>query len=130
MVVATTAWGSASAPAAKLANASVACNSSVTIGVAYPATGDASTIGAFQWDWAQFAQSQWNKGHSMKINLQEGDTVLGPNDQSVPVAHSFASNGAILAVTGPRQPGGPGQHRDLTSRPALLPSPARRRAFA
>ena len=102
VAVASTAWGSAKAPsAAALANASVTCTRSVTIGVAYPATGDAATIGAFQWDWARFAAAQWNKAHAMKITLQQGDTVLGPNDQAVPVAHSFASNGHILALTGP-----------------------------
>lgn len=101
VVVATTAWGSARTPLASLANASVNCKTSATIGVAYPATGDAASIGKFQWDWAQYAAAQWNKSHTMKITLQQGDTVLGPNDQAVPVAHSFASNGAILAVTGP-----------------------------
>src|SRR5947209_7662623 len=101
IVAATTAWGSAAAPATKFASATVNCSKSATIGVAYPATGDAASIGKFQWDWAQYAAAQWNKSHSMKINLQQGDTVLGPNDQAVQVAHSFASNGAILSVTGP-----------------------------
>jgi branched-chain amino acid transport system substrate-binding protein len=93
--------GSAKVPASRLATASVNCKTSATIGVAYPATGDAASIGKFQWDWAQYAAAQWNKSHPMKITLQQGDTHLGTNDLAVNVAHSFASTGAILAVTGP-----------------------------
>jgi ABC-type branched-subunit amino acid transport system substrate-binding protein len=103
VVVATTAWGSAKAPqAAASATASVKCGTKVTIGVAYPETGPASTLGAPQWDWAKFAQKTWNKSHKLHIALLQGDTQLaGNNPQAVQVAHAFASNGKILAVTGP-----------------------------
>jgi ABC-type branched-subunit amino acid transport system substrate-binding protein len=74
----------------------------VTIGVAYPETGPAATLGAPQWDWANFAKKTWNKSHKLKITFTRGDTVLaGPNPQAVQVGHAFASNGKILAVTGP-----------------------------
>src|SRR5579862_1342622 len=104
VIVATTAWGSAKAPAHVSAAAakSVKCGKKVTIGVAYPETGPAATLGAPQWDWANFAKSTWNKSHKLKIALTRGDTQLaGNNPQAVQVAHAFASNGKILAVTGP-----------------------------
>ncbi len=102
--VATSAWGSAKAPAHLSAAAakSVSCGKKVTIGVAYPETGPAATLGAPQWDWANFAKKTWNKSHKLKIAFVRGDTVLaGPNPQAVQVGHAFASNGKILAVTGP-----------------------------
>jgi ABC-type branched-subunit amino acid transport system substrate-binding protein len=103
VVVATTAWGSAKAPkAAASATASVKCGTKVTIGVAYPETGPAATLGAPQWDWANFAKKTWNKSHALKLAFVRGDTQLaGNNPQAVQVAHAFASNGKILAVTGP-----------------------------
>ena len=102
VVVATTAWGSAKPRTLAAATASVKCGKKVTIGVAYPETGPAATLGAPQWDWANFAKSSWNKSHKLKIAFTRGDTVLaGNNPQAVQVAHAFASNGKILAVTGP-----------------------------
>jgi ABC-type branched-subunit amino acid transport system substrate-binding protein len=104
VIVATTAWGSAKAPAhvSGMAAKSVKCGKKVTIGVAYPETGPAATLGAPQWDWANFARKTWNKGHKLKIAFVRGDTQLaGNNPQAVQVAHAFASNGKILAVTGP-----------------------------
>ncbi|MFZ0342484.1 MAG: branched-chain amino acid ABC transporter substrate-binding protein [Gaiellaceae bacterium] len=104
VIVATTAWGSAKAPAHVSAAAakSVKCGKKVTIGVAYPETGPAATLGAPQWDWANFAKKTWNKNHKLKIAFVRGDTQLaGNNPQAVQVAHAFASNGKILAVTGP-----------------------------
>jgi branched-chain amino acid transport system substrate-binding protein len=102
VVVATTAWGSAKPRTLAAATASVKCGKKVTIGVAYPETGPAATLGAPQWDWANFAKSSWNKSHKLKIAFVRGDTVLaGNNPQAVQVAHAFASNGKILAVTGP-----------------------------
>src|SRR5215467_7197066 len=104
VIVATSAWGSAKAPAHVNAAAakSVKCGEKVTIGVAYPETGPAATLGAPQWDWANFAKKTWNKSHKLKIAFVRGDTVLaGPNPQAVQVGHAFASNGKILAVTGP-----------------------------
>jgi ABC-type branched-subunit amino acid transport system substrate-binding protein len=104
VIVATSAWGSAKAPksAAGVAAKTVKCGTKVTIGVAYPETGPAASLGTPQWDWARFAQKQWNKSHKLHIALKQGDTQLaGNNPQAVQVAHSFASNGKILAVTGP-----------------------------
>jgi branched-chain amino acid transport system substrate-binding protein len=104
VLVATTAWGSASTPrhlssaAAKV----VKCGKSVTIGMAYPATGPAASLGAPQFHWASYAAKRWNKSHHLKIKLVQGDTQLGNSPGlAVPVAHSFASNGKILAITGP-----------------------------
>jgi ABC-type branched-subunit amino acid transport system substrate-binding protein len=102
VVVATTAWGSAKPRTLAAATGSVKCGKKVTIGVAYPETGPAATLGAPQWDWANFAKSSWNKTHKLKIAFVRGDTQLaGNNPQAVQVAHAFASNGKILAVTGP-----------------------------
>jgi ABC-type branched-subunit amino acid transport system substrate-binding protein len=102
VVVATTAWGSAQPRTLAAATGSVKCGKKVTIGVAYPETGPAATLGTPQWDWANFAKSSWNKTHKLKIAFVRGDTVLaGNNPQAVQVAHAFASNGKILAVTGP-----------------------------
>ena len=102
VVVATTAWGSAKPRTLAAATGSVKCGKKVTIGVAYPETGPAATLGAPQWDWANFAKSTWNKSHKLKIAFVRGDTQLaGNNPQAVQVAHAFASNGKILAVTGP-----------------------------
>ncbi len=102
VVVATTAWGSAQPRALAAATGSVKCGKTVTIGVAYPETGPAATLGAPQWDWANFAKKTWNKSHKLKLAFVRGDTQLaGNNPQAVQVAHAFASNGKILAVTGP-----------------------------
>jgi branched-chain amino acid transport system substrate-binding protein len=103
VVVATTAWGSAKAPrAAAAATASVKCGKRVSIGVAYPATGGVAFLGALQIDWAKTAVKRWNGSHKLKIKLVQGDTQLTTNAAAnLAVAHSFASNGKVLAVTGP-----------------------------
>ncbi len=102
VVVATTAWGSAKPRTLAAATGSVKCGKKATIGVAYPETGPAATLGAPQWDWANYAKSTWNKSHKLKIAFVRGDTQLaGNNPQAVQVAHAFAGNGKILAVTGP-----------------------------
>jgi branched-chain amino acid transport system substrate-binding protein len=102
VVVATTAWGSAKPRALAAATASVKCGKKVTIGVAYPATGPAASLGGPQWDWANFAKKTWNKSHKLKLAFVPGDTQLaGNNPQAVQVSHAFASNKKILAVTGP-----------------------------
>jgi ABC-type branched-subunit amino acid transport system substrate-binding protein len=101
VAVSATAWGSGQS-VRHLAATKVKCGRTVTIGVAYPETGPAATLGAPQWDWAQFAKKKWNKTHKPKIALVRGDTQLaGNNPQAVQVAHAFASNSKILAVTGP-----------------------------
>ena len=103
VVVATTAWGSAKTPKiASAATASVKCGTKVNIGVAYPATGGVAFLGATQIDWANYAAKRWNKTHKLKVKLVQGDTQLTTNAAAnVAVAHSFASNGKILSVTGP-----------------------------
>lgn len=103
VVVATTAWGSAKSSRVLAAStASVKCGKKVTIGVAYPQTGPAASLGAPQIDWANFAKKTWNKSHKLKLAFVVGDTALASNNpQAVQVGHAFASNGKILAVTGP-----------------------------
>jgi branched-chain amino acid transport system substrate-binding protein len=103
VVVATTAWGSAKAPrTAAAATASVKCGTRVSIGVAYPATGGVAFLGALQLDWAKTAVKRWNGSHKLKIKMVQGDTQLTTNAAAnLAVAHSFASNGKVLAVTGP-----------------------------
>src|SRR5438874_4095463 len=102
VVVATTAWGSAKPRTLAAATASVKCGKKVNIGVAYPATGGVAFLGATQIDWAKYAAKRWNKSHELKIKLVQGGTQLTTNGAAnVAVAHSFASNGKILAVTGP-----------------------------
>jgi len=102
VVVATTAWGSAKPRTLAAATASVKCGKRVSIGVAYPATGGVAFLGALQFDWAKTALTRWNGSHKLKIKLVQGDTQLTTNAAAnVAVAHSFASNGKILAVTGP-----------------------------
>jgi branched-chain amino acid transport system substrate-binding protein len=103
VVVATTAWGSAKAPrTASAAAASVKCGKQVSIGVAYPATGGVAFLGVLQFDWAKYALKRWNSSHKLKIKFVQGDTQLTTNAAAnVAVAHSFASNGKILAVAGP-----------------------------
>jgi len=102
VVVATTAWGSAKPRTLASATASVKCGKTVTIGLAFPATGGVAFLGASQLDWAKYAQKQWNKSHRLKIKLLQGDTKLTTDaSANLAVAHTFASNGKILAVTGP-----------------------------
>src|SRR5436853_1848261 len=109
IVVATTAWGSASAPAqAKMraaAAAKVTCGKLRTIGMAAPITGPASDIGNQQVRWAKFFVKRWNANkanRNQKIKLATGDTQLGVDTAfAVKVAQSFKSNSKLLAVVGP-----------------------------
>lgn len=102
VVVATTAWGSAKPRTLAAATASVKCGKQVSIGVAYPATGGVAFLGALQFDWAKTALKRWNGSNKLKIKLVPGDTKLTTDAAAnLAVAHSFASNGKILAVTGP-----------------------------
>ena len=107
VVVSTTAWGSAKAPAnpAAAAAKSVKCGKTRTIGVAAPLTGPAASIGVQQLHWAQYFVKRWNavKSHrKSKIKLVQGDTQLGVDTSfAVKVAHSFASKSSVLAVVGP-----------------------------
>lgn len=103
VVVSTTAWGSSKTTrTAAAASATVKCGKTVSIGVAYPATGGVAFLGALQIDWAKTAQKRWNSSHKLKVKLVQGDTKLTTDAAAnLAVAHSFASNGKILAVTGP-----------------------------
>src|ERR1700756_5306097 len=80
VVVSTTAWGSAKAPARAAATAGattkVKCGKIVTIGVAYPATGPDAPLGATQWHWANWARKAWNKKGRPRIKFVQGDTRL------------------------------------------------------
>lgn len=101
VVVAATAFGSGQT-ARHAAATTFHCSKKLTVGVAYPETGPAASLGAPQWDWASFAKARWNKTHALKIALVRGDTALASNNpQAVQVAHAFASNSHVLAVTGP-----------------------------
>src|SRR6266480_6701262 len=97
VVVATTAWGSAEAPArasaSAAANASVKCGKTRTIGMAAPVTGPASDIGNQQIRWAKYFVKRWNKKHGKaRIKLVLGDTQLGVDTAfAVKVAQSFKS---------------------------------------
>jgi len=101
VLVAMTLSGTASARVAAAAS-TVSCKNPVTIGVAYPETGPAASIGTLQYNWAAQAATKWNSSHSVKIKLVKGDTQLGNGTSfAIAVAHAFASNGAMVAVTGP-----------------------------
>jgi branched-chain amino acid transport system substrate-binding protein len=109
VVVATTAWGSAKAPArasaSAVANAKVKCGKVRTIGMAAPVTGPASDIGNQQIRWAKYFVNRWNRNrhHShARIKLVVGDTQLGVDTAfAVKVAQSFKSNSKLLGVIGP-----------------------------
>jgi branched-chain amino acid transport system substrate-binding protein len=84
------------------ANALVKCGTTQTIGIAYPATGDAASIGVLQFHWAQFFQTRWNKTHKKnKIRFVQGDTRLPQTQFALAVAHQFASNSSMLGLVGP-----------------------------
>jgi branched-chain amino acid transport system substrate-binding protein len=90
------------AAASSAGSALVKCGTTQTIGVAYPATGPAASIGVYQIHWAQFFASQWNKTHKKnKIRLVQGDTKLPDTASALSVAHQFASNANILGLVGP-----------------------------
>jgi ABC-type branched-subunit amino acid transport system substrate-binding protein len=102
VVVATTLSGTAAARVAAAAG-TVSCKSPVTVGFAYPQTGPAASLGAPQANWAAFAASKWNSSHAVgKIKLVKGNTQLGNGTSfAIAVAHAFAGNNAMVAVSGP-----------------------------
>lgn len=102
-VVTAAAFGSTKAPTrtASAASATVTCGKTRTIGLAFPATGPAASIGQQQGRWGAFAAKQWNKTHKTKIKLIQGDTQLPDTAQALAVAHQFSSNSKMLAVSGP-----------------------------
>ena len=81
-------------------NASGGCGGTVTIGFMGPITGPAASIGDDQLHWAQYFVGQWNKSHTPKLKLVQGDTQLDPKQGST-VAQQFASNKSIVATIGP-----------------------------
>src|SRR5262245_20100289 len=84
------------------ANALVRCGTTRTIGMAYPATGPAASIGVLQYHWAAFFQTRWNRAHPKdKIRIVQGDTQLPNTAQALAVAHRFASNSSMLGLVGP-----------------------------
>jgi branched-chain amino acid transport system substrate-binding protein len=100
-IMATGATSAVQTPAS-MANALVKCGTTQTIGVAYPATGPAASIGVYQIHWAQFFASQWNKKHKKnKIHIVQGDTKLPDTASALAVAHQFSSNSKILGLVGP-----------------------------
>ncbi len=105
VVVATTAWGSAKAPAHRNAVAAkkIKCGKVRTIGMAAPITGPASDIGNQQVRWAKYYVKRWNRSHkNARIKMVMGDTQLGVDTAfAVKVAKSFASNSKLLGVVGP-----------------------------
>jgi branched-chain amino acid transport system substrate-binding protein len=71
-----------------------------TIGVIFPITGDAASIGAEQLSWSQFAISRYNQENGTTYQLEEGDSQLDPAQAST-IAQRYADNDSILAVVGP-----------------------------
>jgi branched-chain amino acid transport system substrate-binding protein len=104
LVIAATGASQAVKPAAvkDAAHALVNCGTTRTIGVAYPATGPAASIGVYQIHWAQFFANRWNRAHPKdKVRLVQGDTQLPNTAQALAVAHQFASNSSMLGLVGP-----------------------------
>jgi branched-chain amino acid transport system substrate-binding protein len=108
-ILATTALGSANAPArakaSSLATASVKCGKTRTIGIAAPYTGPAADVGNQQVRWAKYFVKRWNAqkaNRNRKINVVNGDTQLGVDTAfAVKVAQAFKSNSKLLGVVGP-----------------------------
>jgi len=103
---ATAAIAATHAPATHAAKANpatrlVKCGNTHLIGMAFPATGDAASLGQQQLRWALFFQSRWNKTHKAKIRIVQGDTQLPNTAQALSVAHQFASATTMLGVIGP-----------------------------
>ncbi len=99
------ASSNSSAAKASVQAAAISCGTTRTIGMAYPATGPATSIGSAQLHWAQYFVKRWNAlkaNAKRKIAIVQGDTQLGVDTAfAVKVAQSFASNPKILGVVGP-----------------------------
>src|ERR687896_781867 len=89
------------AAAASPGTTQITCGNTRTIGVAFPITGAAASIGRQQLNWARFFVSRYNRTHGPNIRIVEGDTQLPVTAEAVRVAESFASNSRILGVVGP-----------------------------
>ena len=90
---------STAAPAATTA----ACGKTMSIGVAAPITGAASSIGVQQLHWAQFAVTKWNKsGARPKFKIVQGDTQLPNVAEAIKVAKTLrARDKRVWVVAGP-----------------------------
>jgi branched-chain amino acid transport system substrate-binding protein len=89
---------STAAPAAS----SAACGKTMSIGVAAPITGAASSIGVQQLHWAQFAVTSWNKAVvKPKFKIVQGDTQLPNVAEAIKAAKTLASDKRVWAVVGP-----------------------------
>ena len=86
--------------AAAAAPSGVSCTNPIQIGMLGPFTGPVASIGDDQLHWAEFAVTQWNATHALKLNIVQGDTQLNPAIATT-VAQSFASNSSIVGVIGP-----------------------------
>ena len=84
------------------ANALVRCGTTRTVGIAYPATGPAASIGVLQFHWAQFFQNRWNESTRGTRSVSSRVTRSCPNTaQALAVAQQFASNSNMLGLVGP-----------------------------
>jgi branched-chain amino acid transport system substrate-binding protein len=88
------------ASTANSVSAGATCAKTVSLGMMAPITGPAASIGSDQLHWAQFFVAQWNKTHTPKLKIVQGDTQLDPSKAST-VAQQFASDGSIVGVIGP-----------------------------
>jgi len=99
------AFASANSAKASAGAAAIKCGTTRTIGMAYPATGPAASIGTAQFAWANYFVKRWNAlkaNAKQKIAIVQGDTQLGVDTAfAVKVAQAFASNPKVLAVVGP-----------------------------
>jgi len=96
----------AAAPAAPARSdtALVKCGKTRTIGIMYPVTGPAASIGTQQGDWAKYYVSTYNRTHKTKFKLQTEDTQLGAptgTAEALKGAQALAGSSSVLAVVGP-----------------------------
>jgi branched-chain amino acid transport system substrate-binding protein len=96
----------AAAPAvsARSDTALVKCGKTRTIGIMYPVTGPAASIGTQQGDWAKFYVSTYNRTHKTKLKLQAEDTMLGAptgTAEALKGAQALAGSPNVLGVVGP-----------------------------
>ena len=95
--------GGASTQSPKAAgNALVKCGSTLTVGLLYPKTGPAASLGKPQFDWADYYAK--TKKSKPKLKFQVEDTQLGgPQSpaQAVTGAQAITPSSNILGVVGP-----------------------------
>jgi branched-chain amino acid transport system substrate-binding protein len=96
----------AAAPAASARSdtALVTCGKTRTIGIMYPVTGPAASIGTQQGDWAKYYVATYNRTHKTKFKLQVEDTQLGAptgTAEALKGAQALAGSPNVLGVVGP-----------------------------